>query len=577
MSTVLVVDDEQLFRDLLQALLRHQGHDVLTASNGAEAIEVFERRRPRVTLLDLNMPGMDGIATLTRIRAIDAHAAVVVLTGAATDELEHRARQLGVTDFLKKGMSVDAVLAALKRLAAPSPLAINRVDVSAPSSPVQSERPSLLVVEDEPNSRQMLAQFLGTKGYRVRSAADGIEALQLVQKQAPQVILLDLHMPGMNGVEVLRTLKTDGFLGTIIVLTGSQDEDLLKQALELGSMDVLGKPVDIERLELAIEVSLVLSAASSQAPTSPVRQETSRHAAHPPVVLVVEDDISLAKLLSDTLQVEGYEVLLAVDGDAAFRLLREKDGAIDVVLTDIMLPRINGLDLTTLIQGQWPRIKIIVCSGQLSSAQLANTGAAFLAKPFTPDELLALLRQLGLSFSGQQAKPQPRTVLAKMQATVPGSVKPMEHSSSGFTAASSSARRASILIVDDDPDVSRMLREFLSRQGHQIRFAATGGEALVLLHNTTPDLVIMDLSMPGMNGVEMLRRLKDSHPDGLPYGVIIVTGGIGDSLHHEAQALDIVNILPKPLDPIQLEDAIRLQLQQRVQGVPRAVRNRNIL
>jgi two-component system cell cycle sensor histidine kinase/response regulator CckA len=111
-------------------------------------------------------------------------------------------------------------------------------------------------------------------------------------------------------------------------------------------------------------------------------------------VLIVEDEPNLAKVISLALQTKGYEVLLAGDGEAALRLLRERGETIDVLLTDVMLPHVTGLDLITLTQGQWPRIKIIICSGQLSPAELAHTGVVFLGKPFTMLQLYAALEQV---------------------------------------------------------------------------------------------------------------------------------------------------------------------------------------
>jgi two-component system cell cycle sensor histidine kinase/response regulator CckA len=113
--------------------------------------------------------------------------------------------------------------------------------------------------------------------------------------------------------------------------------------------------------------------------------------ARPPVVLVVEDEAPLATLVRLALEAKGYTVLLCPDGDKALKLLQEQGDTIDVLLTDVMLPHITGLDLITLVQGQWPHIKVILCSGQLSDAEMAQTGSAFLPKPFTTQDLYAIL------------------------------------------------------------------------------------------------------------------------------------------------------------------------------------------
>ena len=81
MATILVVDDERLICDLLQIVLSSHGHEVVIAANGRDALKLFVERRPRLTLVDICMPGIDGIELLKQINWMDPHAAVVVLTG----------------------------------------------------------------------------------------------------------------------------------------------------------------------------------------------------------------------------------------------------------------------------------------------------------------------------------------------------------------------------------------------------------------------------------------------------------------------------------------------------------------
>jgi DNA-binding response OmpR family regulator len=116
MATILAVDDDEKIRELLSTLLRRKGHHVLTASHGQKGIEVFRRERPHVTILDFEMPDMDGLAVLRQIREIDPRAPVIMLTGAGTEAREKQARELGVTDFLAKGFSLHEVGAALNQV-----------------------------------------------------------------------------------------------------------------------------------------------------------------------------------------------------------------------------------------------------------------------------------------------------------------------------------------------------------------------------------------------------------------------------------------------------------------------------
>ncbi len=250
MAKILVADDEWLICDLLRRILS-PAHEVVTAVNGREALELFQQHRPQITLLDLVMPEMDGIEVLRRIRAIDPQASVIILTGKASDALEQEVRALGATDFLRKGgLSVEDLRGIVGRV---------RQQVERPPSAKGQAAKSILVVDDEPVIRALLSKFLTQQGYRVRLAQDGPAALALVREEPPRLMILDIYMPGMNGVEVFRQLRAQGYQGGVITLTASQDERLLKEMLELGSVDVVGKPVDLERLALVVQVALALS------------------------------------------------------------------------------------------------------------------------------------------------------------------------------------------------------------------------------------------------------------------------------------------------------------------------------
>ncbi|HKO31400.1 MAG TPA: response regulator [Nitrospiraceae bacterium] len=116
MANILVVDDDKMMRDLLSLLLTRKGHHVFTVDHGQKGIDLFRRERPHVTILDFNMPDLDGLEVLRQIRAIDPHAPVIMLTGAGTEAREKQARELRVTDFLAKGFSLHEIGAALNRI-----------------------------------------------------------------------------------------------------------------------------------------------------------------------------------------------------------------------------------------------------------------------------------------------------------------------------------------------------------------------------------------------------------------------------------------------------------------------------
>ena len=119
---------------------------------------------------------------------------------------------------------------------------------------------TILVIDDERLLCDLLQEMLRRHGHEVFTAYSGQDGIQAFQRHRPQFTLLDLHLPDMNGIDVLRQLRAKNYQGGVMMLTGSQDENLLKEALGLGALDIVGKPADLERIGLAIEVSLILAA-----------------------------------------------------------------------------------------------------------------------------------------------------------------------------------------------------------------------------------------------------------------------------------------------------------------------------
>jgi two-component system, response regulator, stage 0 sporulation protein F len=111
-----LIDDEEGIRNLLDTLLDWKGYDVILADSGQKGLEVFRRAHPDVVVLDLKMPGMDGLTVLQQIRHLNPTQPVIILTGAGTPESEQQVRELGVTEYVEKQFSLHLLGDALNRL-----------------------------------------------------------------------------------------------------------------------------------------------------------------------------------------------------------------------------------------------------------------------------------------------------------------------------------------------------------------------------------------------------------------------------------------------------------------------------
>ncbi len=112
--------------------------------------------------------------------------------------------------------------------------------------------PRVLVVDDEPDAVELLQEFLTSKGYDVITAGDGEEALRKVKTERPHLILLDVRMPKMNGLEVLRQVRQIDKEVGVIMVTAVNEEETGRQSLELGAFDYIVKPLDLEYLERSL-------------------------------------------------------------------------------------------------------------------------------------------------------------------------------------------------------------------------------------------------------------------------------------------------------------------------------------
>ena len=129
---ILVVDDEDSIRTLVQTMLNREGRQVVLAARGKDAIAMFQKERPDLTILDIDMPDIDGITVLRQIRTIDPQAKVMVFTGGESPTVESQAKALGVTEFLRKGLALPP-LAELESRGSPSSV----LDVTpSPMSPL---------------------------------------------------------------------------------------------------------------------------------------------------------------------------------------------------------------------------------------------------------------------------------------------------------------------------------------------------------------------------------------------------------------------------------------------------------
>lgn len=261
---VLIVDDDRDVRDVLVETFRLAGFEALAASNGLEALLYVKRERPDAVVLDLMMPRLGGVEALKRIRSYDPDIRVLVVTGNIDPELQRQATAAGAAGVFTKPVPAATLVSALTGPPvpppSPAPAAAPRVaDAEAPTGRV-------LVVDDNAEVRQMLEDALTALGYRPRTAADGAAAVRAVIDEPPDVVLLDVYMPGLSGVGALPTIVALAPNAKVIMISGAANEDVLKRSLAFGAHDYVTKPFEISSLSRALETALAMRRLESGPP-----------------------------------------------------------------------------------------------------------------------------------------------------------------------------------------------------------------------------------------------------------------------------------------------------------------------
>jgi CheY-like chemotaxis protein len=255
--SILCVDDDIDILELLKEYFTEQGFVVLTATNGVEAFLQVKRWQPKAVILDLFMPRLGGIGALGRIKALNPDVVVILVSGMGNAlELVTEAG-LSVAGAFTKPLNLVQLSDTLARSGVVAPAAL----VAAAGDPAQVKRPvraRVLVVDDELEFRKVLAEYLEDRGFDVMEAQDGEEALLRVPDFHPHIVLMDVMMAGMGGVEALKRIKTAAPETCVIMVTAVEDIDSARGALALGASDYVTKPFSFQYLDSVLEVHMLM-------------------------------------------------------------------------------------------------------------------------------------------------------------------------------------------------------------------------------------------------------------------------------------------------------------------------------
>jgi PAS domain S-box-containing protein len=322
----------------------------------------------------------------------------------------------------------------------------------APGVGAGSLSPLLLVASQLTSWREEILPRLQQDGFRVETAGSGTDAFLKAKDLRPDLVLLDMELPGRSGWETLHELKTTPDTRAIPVIIASASDES-KMGAALGAAESLTKPLS--------GVALIQAVRRVLQPEGSLR------------ILIVDDDLETRELLADTLMNEGHTPLTARFAAEAQRILGTS--RVDAVVLDLLLPGRNGFEVLSDIRAnpKLSRLPVLVLTvkdlTEREREALSAQGAQVFAKGAGwRQELLKQLRQLGQLGRGKR-----------------------------------------VLVADDNPAGRELVRESLAKHASSIIEASDGREALGKIRETRPDLVLLDIQMPEMDGYAVLREIRN--------------------------------------------------------------------
>ena len=385
--TVLVIENDQNFARVLLDMAREKGFKAVVELDGEAGLTAAREIRPDAITLDIDMPGMDGLEVLDRLKRDPdtRHVPVHIISGV---EEKREGLKAGAIAFLAKPVSKEGLDAAFARI----------------SSFIDTVPKNLLVVEDNETQRQSIVELIAHDDVDIIAVGSAEEALGKLQEKHFDCMVLDLglHSGDMSGFDLLEKVKSDSDNHDlpIIIYTGRElspeDETKIKKYAETIIVKDVKSP---ERL--LDETALFLHRVEAKLPEQKRKMLEQLHDADSVVagknILVVDDDVRNIFSLTSMLEDHGMVVRFAENGKQAIEQI-QKDANVDAVLMDIMMPEMDGYETTRAIRAmdQFKSLPIIALTAKAMKGDrekcIAAGASDYITKPVDTEQLLSLLR-----------------------------------------------------------------------------------------------------------------------------------------------------------------------------------------
>ncbi len=237
---IFIVEDSRVINNTVAKHLQEEGYECFQSYNLADAKEILNKHDMTLIILDLHLPDGDGEELIFELQKSEKETKIVIFT--SDNDLSRRDElfRLGILDYVIKGKNAKIILKDILNI-------IYNIKINP--------NYTILIVDDSVVIRRMIKKILSPSGYRLLEAKNGEETFEIIQSQKIDLILLDMEMPEMNGLEILKNIKQDenNFHLPIFIISSNLDIEIMRNAYKQGALDYFKKPFSPEELKLKIE------------------------------------------------------------------------------------------------------------------------------------------------------------------------------------------------------------------------------------------------------------------------------------------------------------------------------------
>jgi PAS domain S-box-containing protein len=544
-KSVLVVDDSPATRHSLVAMLRANGLEARAVASGEEALTALEGRSQTgepfdLVLMDWRLPGIHGIETSRRIKgshSLRKIPAIVIISAFERNEVMSDLNGVELDGFLVSPVAESQLLDTLGKVFGALP--DNQADAPqpAPATTARLTGRRVLLVEDNDFNRDIAAEVLSELGIVFTVAVNGREAVDLVATQPFDLVLMDIQMPVMDGLTATKLIRADGRFRNlpILAMTAHAMNGDRERSLDAGMNDHITKPISFDELTMSLiqwmPAGLVKpSPEAAAALASPMEDGIPERL--PPF------DIAAA-LLRNNGKPNLIRKLLLTFHERYANAIAELKGNLAESKDEEAQRLVHSLkSLAAALE-----------ANQLTDAAYAVEKALRAGHKDSLSPLIDILEKELVPAIAAASTIAPMVAESPTADTVPA------------LPASSSRLRPSILVIDDEPSVHDLLADVF-RDDYEVLRANEGMTGLLLARHREPELILLDVMMPGLDGYEVCERLK-KEPETKEIPVLFLTGA--RDVHSEIKGLRLgaTDFVSKPIHSAALKARVTNQINLR--------------